>query len=188
VLELHALLTKLNLKPPYVLVGASYGGILVRLYTSMYPAEVAGLVLSDASHEQQVQRYGKLDPKYPAQFRAFFEEKLKSLKGAEADETRESVRIQNAGAVEGLKPLPDIPIAVLTSMKVDPKPEFVNQTAQGHDAWRAMHEEWFRRSRNGLHIVTTRSGHHIQDDEPQLVIQAIRFVLNHVRTGAVARR
>lgn len=183
VLELHALLAKLNLKPPYVLVGASYGGILVRLYTSLYPNEVAGLVLVDASHEQQVQRYGKLDSKYPAEFRAFFEEKLRSLKGAEADETRESVRIQTAGAVEGLKPLPDIPIAVLTSMKVDPSPQFVNQTAQGHDAWRAMHEEWFRRSRNGLHIVTSRSGHHIQDDEPQLVIEAIRFVLDHVRTS-----
>ena len=104
VLELHALLAKLNLKPPYVLVGASYGGILVRLYTSLYPNEVAGLVLVDASHEQQVQRYGKLDPKYPAEFRAFFEERLKSLKGAEADETRESVRIQNAGALEGLNP------------------------------------------------------------------------------------
>ena len=183
VLELHALLAKLNLKPPYVLVGASYGGILVRLYTSVYPAEVAGLVLVDGGHEQQVQRYGRLDPKYPAQFRDFFAEKLKSLKGAEADETRESVRIQNAGAVEGLQPLPDIPIAVLTSMKVDPKPDFVNQTAQGHDAWRAMHEEWFQRSRNGWHIVTSRSGHHIQDDEPQLVIEAIRFVLDHVRTS-----
>ena len=51
-----------------------------------------------------------------------------------------------------------------------------------HEAWRAMHEEWFRRSHNGLHIVTTRSGHHIQDDEPQLVIEAIRFVLDRVRT------
>ncbi|MDX6528916.1 MAG: hypothetical protein QOH41_1206 [Blastocatellia bacterium] len=183
VLELHALLAKLNLKPPYVLVGASYGGILVRLYTSMYPAEVAGLVLVDASHEQQVERYGKLDPKYPAQFRASFEEKLRKDKGAEADEDRESMRIQDAGAVEGLKPLPDIPIAVLTSMKLDPSPQFVNQTAQGHDVWRAMHEEWFRRSRNGLHIVTARSGHHIQDDEPQLVIEAIRFVLDHVRTS-----
>ncbi len=183
VLELHALLAKLNLKPPYVLVGASYGGILVRLYTSLYPNEVAGLVLVDASHEQQVERFGKLDSKYPAEFRAFFEEKLRGLKGAEADETRESVRIQNAGAVEGLKPLPDIPIAVLTSMRANPAAQYVNDTPQGHEAWRAMHEEWFRRSRNGLHIVTARSGHHIQDDEPQLVIEAIRFVLDHVRTS-----
>ena len=177
VLELHALLAKLRLKPPYVLVGASYGGIIVRLYTSVYPTEVSALVFVDSSHEAQVKRFGELDDKYPAQFQEFFAERLKTLKGAEADETRESVRIQTAGAVEGMKPLPDIPIAVLTSMKADPNAQYVNQTERGHEAWRAMHEEWFRRSRNGWHIVTTRSGHHIQDDEPQLVLDAIKFVL-----------
>jgi pimeloyl-ACP methyl ester carboxylesterase len=182
VLELHALLVKLQLKPPYILVGASYGGILVRLYTSLYPSEVIGLVLVDGSHEQQVQRYGQLDPKYPEQFRASFEEKIRNDKGAEVDEDRESMRIQAAGVVEGMKSLPDIPIAVLTSMQVPPTAQYVNQTARGYDAWRAMHEEWFRRSRNGLHIVTTRSGHHIQDDEPQLVIEGIKFVLDRVRT------
>jgi pimeloyl-ACP methyl ester carboxylesterase len=183
VVELHTLLARLELKPPYILVGASYGGILVRLYTSLYPNEVAGLVFVDSSHEEQVKRYGKLDPKYPAQFQSSFEEKLRSDKGAEADEDRESMRIQAAGAVEGMKPLPDIPIAVLTSMKVSPNPQYVNQTAKGYESWRAMHEEWFRRSTNGLHLVTARSGHHIQDDEPQLVIEAIRFVLDRVRTG-----
>jgi len=184
VVELHALLSKLNLKPPYVLVGGSYGGILVRLYASLYRAEVAGLVFVDASHEQQVQRYGRLDPKYPEQFRASFEEKIRNDKGAEADEDRESLRIQTAGAVAGMKPLPDIPIAVLTSTQVPTTAQYVNQTARGYEAWRAMHEEWFRQSSNGLHIVTARSGHHIQDDEPQLVIEAIRFVLDRVRTQA----
>jgi pimeloyl-ACP methyl ester carboxylesterase len=182
VAELHELLARLQLKGPYVLVGASYGGILVRLYTSTYPSDVAGLVLVDASHEQQVQRWGKLDGTYPAAFRAFFEEKLKTLTGAEAAETRESMRIQAAGAVEGLKPLPDIPIVVLTSMKLDPSPQTVNQTAAGHEAWRSMHDEWVRQSGNGMHIVTTRSGHHIQDEEPQLVLGAIRFVVDRVRT------
>jgi len=184
VVELHTLLTKLNLKPPYVLVGGSYGGILVRLYTSMYRDEVAGLVFVDSSHEEQVQRYGRLDPKYPAQFRASFEEKIRNDKGADADEDRESLRIQNAGAVSGMKPLPDIPIAILTSMKVPTTAQYVNQTPQGYEAWRTMHDEWFRRSSNGLHIVTARSGHHIQDDEPQLVIEAIRFVLDRVKTQA----
>jgi pimeloyl-ACP methyl ester carboxylesterase len=181
-LELHALLAKLQLKPPYILVGASYGGIIVRLYTSIYPGEVAGVVFVDASHEEQVKRYGQLDSKYPDQFRKSFEEKIRSDKGAEADEDRESLQIQEAGAVEGMKPLPDVPIAVLTSMKINPNPQFVNQTARGYDAWRAMHDEWFHRSTNGLRIVTARSGHHIQDDEPQLVIDAIRFVLDRVRT------
>jgi hypothetical protein len=92
------------------------------------------------------------------------------------------MRIQAVGAVEGLTPLPDIPIAVLTSMLSDPRAQYVNGTPRGHDVWRALHDEWFRRSRNGIHIETTHSGHAIQDGEPQLVVDAIRFVLDRVRT------
>src|SRR6266702_6080953 len=40
--ELHTLLDKAGVKPPFVLVGHSYGGWLVRLYASTYPADVAG--------------------------------------------------------------------------------------------------------------------------------------------------
>jgi len=175
--DLRALLLALDVKPPYVLVGASYGGMLARLYTSLYAADVAGLVIVEGVHEQQVQRYGALDGSYPAAFRASFDEQLRKLPaGAEADEIRETMRVQAAGAVDGMKPLPDIPIAVLTSMKSDPSASFVNGTPRGHDAWRAMHDEWVQRSTNGLHIQTARSGHHLQNDEPQLVVDAIRFV------------
>src|SRR5204863_1668318 len=111
VADLHARLRQSDIRPPVVLVGRSYGGMLVRLYTSLYPSDVAGLVLVD---EQQVQRYGTLDPRYPAQFRAFFDSVLAKLPpGAQAAEIRETMRIQAAGTVEGMKPLPDIPIAVL---------------------------------------------------------------------------
>jgi pimeloyl-ACP methyl ester carboxylesterase len=48
VYELHTLLDKAGVKPPLVLVGHSYGGWLVRLYASTYPAEVAGMVLVEA--------------------------------------------------------------------------------------------------------------------------------------------
>jgi pimeloyl-ACP methyl ester carboxylesterase len=46
--ELHALLEKAGKRPPYVLVGHSYGGWLVRLYQSTYPSEVAGMVLVES--------------------------------------------------------------------------------------------------------------------------------------------
>ncbi|MGE5813764.1 MAG: alpha/beta fold hydrolase [Acidobacteriota bacterium] len=175
--DLHKLLAAVHATPPYVLVGASYGGMLVRLYTSMYREEVVGLVIVEGVHEQQVQRFGELDPTYPAAFRASFEDILRQEPtGAEADEIRETMRIQAAGAVEGMKPLPDIPIAVLTSMRADPQAPFVNGTPRGHAAWRAMHDEWFQQSTNGIHIETSRSGHHIQDEEPQLVVDAIAFV------------
>jgi pimeloyl-ACP methyl ester carboxylesterase len=48
VYELHTLLDKAGVKPPLVLVGHSYGGWLVRLYASTYPADVAGMVLVEA--------------------------------------------------------------------------------------------------------------------------------------------
>jgi pimeloyl-ACP methyl ester carboxylesterase len=49
VYELQALLDKAGERPPYVLVGHSFGGALVRLYQSKYPADVAGAVLVDAA-------------------------------------------------------------------------------------------------------------------------------------------
>ena len=49
--ELHALLAASRESAPYVLVGHSFGGYNVRVYTSRYPTDVAGLVLVDASQE-----------------------------------------------------------------------------------------------------------------------------------------
>lgn len=54
--ELHALLAAAGEKPPYILVGHSFGGFNVRVYNGAYPGEVAGMVLVDASHEDQISR------------------------------------------------------------------------------------------------------------------------------------
>jgi pimeloyl-ACP methyl ester carboxylesterase len=54
VADLHALLAKLGEKPPYVLVGASAGGLYVRTYEHTHPGEVAGLVLVDPAHEDRL--------------------------------------------------------------------------------------------------------------------------------------
>ena len=45
--ELHALLEAAQISPPYILVGHSFGGLLVRAYAARYPGDVAGLVLVD---------------------------------------------------------------------------------------------------------------------------------------------
>jgi pimeloyl-ACP methyl ester carboxylesterase len=48
--ELHTLLGDAGIDGPYVLVGQSFGGLYVRMYADLYPKEVAGMVLVDASH------------------------------------------------------------------------------------------------------------------------------------------
>jgi pimeloyl-ACP methyl ester carboxylesterase len=50
VFELHTLLEKAGEHPPYLLVGQSFGGSVVRLYASVYRPEVAGMVLVDSGH------------------------------------------------------------------------------------------------------------------------------------------
>jgi pimeloyl-ACP methyl ester carboxylesterase len=51
--DLHAALQKAGLPGPYVVAGHSYGGLVVRAFTDLYPDEVAGMVLIDASHPDQ---------------------------------------------------------------------------------------------------------------------------------------
>jgi pimeloyl-ACP methyl ester carboxylesterase len=57
-LELHTALNHLNVAGPYVLVGQSYGGLVVRGFASEYRREVVGMVLVDAVHEDQRVVYG----------------------------------------------------------------------------------------------------------------------------------
>lgn len=59
--ELHALLRTAGLPGPYVLVGHSYGGIVVRTFARRYPGEVAGLVLVDSAHDEHMARLPMLN-------------------------------------------------------------------------------------------------------------------------------
>jgi pimeloyl-ACP methyl ester carboxylesterase len=46
---LHALLADATIRPPYILVGHSLGGLYVQSFAIRYPAEVSGVVLIDSS-------------------------------------------------------------------------------------------------------------------------------------------
>jgi pimeloyl-ACP methyl ester carboxylesterase len=55
--DLHATLAAGGIEPPYVLAGHSIGGVIARRFAAAYPAEVAGMLLIDSSHEQQALRF-----------------------------------------------------------------------------------------------------------------------------------
>lgn len=61
--NLDQALTQLQVKPPYILVGHSYGGLLVRLYRELHPNKVAAMMLIDPSHPEQDMRLPEFDVK-----------------------------------------------------------------------------------------------------------------------------
>ena len=52
--ELHELLTRAEISDPYVLVGHSYGGINMQVFSSKFPDQIAGMILVDSSHEEHI--------------------------------------------------------------------------------------------------------------------------------------
>jgi pimeloyl-ACP methyl ester carboxylesterase len=70
--ELHTLLAKAGIPAPYILVGHSYGANVVRLYAAAYPAEVAGMVLVDPSHQFDT-------PGVPAKINAAWEDEDQTI-------------------------------------------------------------------------------------------------------------
>jgi pimeloyl-ACP methyl ester carboxylesterase len=57
--DLHELLKKAGVPPPYLLAGFSFGGLLLREYAGLFPNEIAGMVLVDSAHEDESLRAPK---------------------------------------------------------------------------------------------------------------------------------
>lgn len=176
VADLHAVLKKTNVPPPYVLVGHSLGGLYLSLYARTYPEEVAGLILLDATHPEQIERCQQYLPAErcdPAHFPWW----SKTLIGMGA----EVFRAEMAGAAEtgrqirATGPLPNVPLVVLSRGK-SPVGESDNE-----QMWMALQRDLVHESPRGSHIIARQSGHYIHKDEPELVIQTIKNLVMQAR-------
>jgi pimeloyl-ACP methyl ester carboxylesterase len=167
--ELHTALQKARIAPPYVLVGHSFGGIYVRVFADLYPKEVAGLVLIDPSQEA----FDEWTKGHPEAQRFSREEQIAKAPAGVRDESAE-VSASYAQAREAKVPA-GIPVILLTAMKDDTMPVDVRKV------WSQLHEAWIAKVPGGKHIVVENSGHFIQGEQPQVVIDAIRQVVDQVR-------
>ena len=166
---LRALLQAAGERPPYVMAGHSYGGMLVRLYATRYRSEVTGLVLVDSSHEEQLKRFAVLPapPPPPA--------------GATPQPVSPE-RIDLAATSAELAKAPwraNIPLVVLSrGLWFKTPPAAPDLQAEARLAiWQELHRELATRSTQAELQVAAHSGHYIQNDEPPLVVEAVRRVL-----------
>jgi pimeloyl-ACP methyl ester carboxylesterase len=227
VYELHTLLARAGEQPPYVLVGASYGGWLARWYHLTYPGEVAGLVLVDAGASDPLRltaggrevpssalatgvpippvktagplRESEIPPTALAAIRAGLgtasaraNEPPRDRLPPEAREMRTWALGQVGHVVAAVNPFEaeelaelrrrtaerpqlfgDTPVIVITRGR----PESEGPPAAAREAaHRADHAAVAALSRRGRQVIAERSGHHVQLEDPLLVIRLIEEI------------
>ena len=182
--DVHALLQAAGVPGPYVLVGHSIGGHYVRLVAAAHLAEVAGLVLVDASHEEQDARLEALvPPALWAAFRAMLAQ-FPNPEGIDLDATAAQVRAARTGA-----PLPPMPLVVLTAgQPQDPStfpPGWPVEAAARLS--RELQADLTGLVPGGRQVIAQQSGHYIHQSEPGLVVDAIRDVVAAVRQQRTAK-
>ena len=226
--DLNALVTRAGIAPPYILVGHSFGGMIVRAYAATYPDHIAGLVLVDplspsdwlepseaqkrtiaqgaklARRGALLARVGvvraslarlvanrRLLPKWIAKITSGQGESVISRLVGEVrkmpPETWAMVRAHwcspdSFRALAGyLESLPGCAKEAAALADPDTIPVTVLSAANATPTELAEREALVHRSPRGRHFVAAKSGHWIQLDEPELVVEAIREMVNRIR-------
>jgi len=167
--ELHAALQKSGVKPPYVMVGHSFGGIYVRVFTGMYPNEVVGMVLIDPSQESFNDWLGK---NQPDRLKAAESNIAKGAEGVQAEFAAVDTSYSQARVA---KVPAGIPVTLLTATEDESMP------AEGRKVWIEKHKEWLATVPGSKHIIVEKATHFIQSQQPGLVIEAIKQVSKQPR-------
>ena len=176
--SLREMLGYVDLAPPYVLVAHSLGGLFANLYARLYPREVAGVLLIEATHpadhevlkkhETQIERALAKLLVLPD---VFFRPNLQAELACVEDTVRE---------IEAAGPFPEVPLRVVTG-GLTPKAWMMSPAAVG--ARRANQQALARLSPRGEQVLAQKSGHFPQLTEPQLVLRVLEELLVEVRTA-----
>jgi pimeloyl-ACP methyl ester carboxylesterase len=172
--ELHSLLHVAKVPPPYILVGHSLGGTIVRMFAHSYPTEVAGLVLVDPEDGRldEMLRSHMTANDWSARQKALDEAmpKMPAAVQAEMNAYKESGKSEDEAF-----PLPDVPVILLTGTRKNP--EFPGNPLE-QDLKLELHNTLLARIPGSKHVLAPNSRHYIQNDAPTLVIEAVRDIVN----------
>jgi pimeloyl-ACP methyl ester carboxylesterase len=176
--DLHRLLTAAGEPGPYVLVPHSYGGVVATLFARTWPDEVAGLVMVDTVTPLMRE---VVSPEAVAKWDAFNQRSV--------PEAPEAVMLLDAFAkIDDAAPLRELPAVVLAADKpwLPPSTPQDDEPAAGvtFTDWQAS-EKLLAESFGAKLITGTNSGHNIYAYSPEIVIDAIREVVDVVRDGKV---
>lgn len=186
--DLQALLEGARIPPPYVLVGHSLGGLVVRAHAQRFPEDVVGMVLVDAPHPAYPARALEvLPPEATGECAEVTESRrtfARMVQGTDDPDGPEAVAWgASLAQVLAAGPLGERPLVVVSAGKPgDFAPDFPADLAVEITALvRECQRDLVRLSPKGKHLVAEASGHFVQLDQPELVVDAVRTVVEAVR-------
>ncbi len=188
--EANQMLKQVSDTDKLIVVGHSFGGFVVRMLAKHRPEQVIGMVLVDASHEDQLERMetpGKtkilpsgnsfvinrtdipdnLPPEIGRKIAAF----LRMRKSYVATERELRSFRESVDQIKRLRDSYSIPLKVIHRGRNPLSAEKDGEAR--HRIWVELQEKLSELSSQGKVIVAANSGHHVHIDEPELVIEAI---------------
>ncbi|MCY4536237.1 MAG: alpha/beta hydrolase [Bryobacterales bacterium] len=200
--ELRVLLQSTDTQPPYILVGHSFGGLLMQLYATRFPNDFTGMVLVDSSHPDQAHRTLDLQEIDTISFamktlgpigivRLLFpvpagnpESRDVSVREQERELLMTSRTLWTAtremsGLRESLRQVTE------STVDLGSKPLVVlSEGRRRAESWQALQEDLSRMSTNSEWQVVDGAGHFVQHDQPDVVVGAVRRVIEKLETTA----
>lgn len=204
--DLHAVLAAAGERPPYILVGHSAGGVLVRAFQAAHPDEVSALVLVDTAPATMMKRWPQIIPRWLqslsrgrwwAQFGLLRLANPFHIQGRSAALTYRPRTLtaahQLVGAIRpALLVLPtvlELPTVVLTHARAGdwagPGTIEPSEEAAIERDWQAAQKQLASGARARL-IVAAQSGHMIPAEQPELVQEAIDWARRATRAAPLS--
>jgi pimeloyl-ACP methyl ester carboxylesterase len=192
--ELAELLDRTSVTAPVILVGASIGGLYVRLFASEHAERVAGLVLLDATPEDRLDPVPELARFVPLLSSTGLLRLLGVSFGIDAESLAPAVRrfaratrYRAAGynaAADEIMHIRASAAEVKTARRKLTVPLIVVSAGRGSDAtWRTLQRDQINLSSLGCQVIAPDSGHAIAVEQPRIVVDAIRATVEAARGG-----
>lgn len=184
--DLAKLLNAARMPAPWLLVGHSYGGLLMRLFARRFRAQTCGLVLVEAMHDEQFDAFGQAfveptpdDSHALTSMRALWRDGWRDARTTpEGIDFPASFRAARAISTPGT--LGDLPMAVLAANSFGHSPFFAaHRRGDLQRQWENMQASFLALSSRAELIHVPQSEHFMQRDAPQAIVDAIDRVARH---------
>jgi len=179
--DLHTLINKLNLPKPYIVVGHSYGGSIVRLFASMYPDDIGGIILEDSQHEDILEEQQKI---LKGKDRELLEKMVSRFATPDNPKTEGDYRYITMEQVKNCEPLPQVPFVVLTAGdRSKGMPPIFSEEANKKMAELGieLQKKLVAMIPGGKHIIAEGVGHNMHIEKPEALITPVIEMIKEVR-------